>query len=142
MRAEIQSFVTEVEKSLNLLAQRLDVETAPHRLEEFNARVEDPKLWDNPEAAQKLMRDRQMLVDSIQIHDQIKTDLADNIELIELGEIEDDAEVISEAEDALKSLSLLAAQKELEALLDGEADANDTFLEINSGAGGTESCDW
>jgi len=142
MRAEIQSFVTEVEKSLNLLAQRLDVETAPHRLEEFNARVEDPKLWDNPEAAQKLMRDRQMLVDSIQIYDQIKTDLADNIELIELGEIEDDAEVISEAEDALKSLSLLAAQKELEALLDGEADANDTFLEINSGAGGTESCDW
>ena len=142
MRAEIQSFVTEVEKSLNLLAQRLDVETALHRLEEFNARVEDPKLWDNPEAAQKLMRDRQMLVDSIQIHDQIKTDLADNIELIELGEIEDDAEVISEAEDALKSLSLLAAQKELEALLDGEADANDTFLEINSGAGGTESCDW
>jgi len=56
--------------------------------------------------------------------------------------MEDDAEVVSEAEAALRALATKAAQKELEALLDGEADGNDTFLEINSGAGGTESCDW
>ena len=62
MRAEIQSVVAEIEKSLELLAQRMDRETATHRLEEFNARVEDPTLWDDPEKAQKLMRDRQMLV--------------------------------------------------------------------------------
>ncbi len=61
----LQNTVAEIEKSLSLLGQRLDVETAQHRLEEFNARVEDPKLWDDPEAAQKLMRDRQMLVDAI-----------------------------------------------------------------------------
>ena len=142
MRAEIQNIVAEIEKSVNLLAQRLDMETAQHRLEEFNARVEDPNLWDEPEAAQKLMRDRQMLVDALEVHDRISRDLADNIELIELGEMEDDAEVVADAEAALKSLAKLAAQKELEALLDGEADGNDTFLEINSGAGGTESCDW
>ena len=142
MRAEIQNIVAEIEKSVNLLAQRLDMETAQHRLEEFNARVEDPNLWDEPEAAQKLMRDRQMLVDALEVHDRISRDLADNIELIELGEMEEDAEVVAEAEEALKSLAKLAAQKELEALLDGEADGNDTFLEINSGAGGTESCDW
>ena len=142
MRAETQNTVAEIEKSLDLLARRMDWETAPHRLEEFNARVEDPTLWDDPTAAQKLMRERQMLVDAMQTHSSIKQDMTDNIELIELGEIEDDAEVISEAEDALKALAVVAAQKELEALLDGEADANDTFLEINSGAGGTESCDW
>lgn len=142
MRAEIQNIVAEIEKSVNLLAQRLDMETAQHRLEEFNARVEDPNLWDDPEAAQKLMRDRQMLVDALEVHDRISRDLADNIELIELGEMEEDAEVVADAEAALKSLAKLAAQKELEALLDGEADGNDTFLEINSGAGGTESCDW
>ena len=142
MRAEIQNIVAEIEKSVNLLAQRLDMETAQHRLEEFNARVEDPNLWDEPEAAQNLMRDRQMLVDALEVHDRISRDLADNIELIELGEMEEDAEVVAEAEEALKSLAKLAAQKELEALLDGEADGNDTFLEINSGAGGTESCDW
>ena len=142
MRAEIQNTVAEIEKSLELLAQRLNVETAPYRLEEFNARVEDPNLWDDPEAAQKLMRDRQALVDAMAIYEGIKTDLSDNIELIELGEMEEDTAVIEEAEAALAALAITAAQKELEALLDGEADANDTFLEINSGAGGTESCDW
>ena len=142
MRAEIQNIVAEIEKSVDLLAQRLDIDTAQHRLEEFNARVEDPNLWDNPEAAQKLMRDRQMLVDALEVHGRISQDMADNIELIELGEMEEDAEVVSDAEAALKALARLAGQKELEALLDGEADGNDTFLEINSGAGGTESCDW
>ncbi|WP_170399697.1 peptide chain release factor 2 [Ruegeria arenilitoris] len=142
MRAETQNTVAEIEKSLELLAQRMDYETAPHRLEEFNARVEDPNLWDNPENAQKLMRERQMLVDAIETYESIKTDLSDNIELIELGEMEEDEEVVSDAEDAIKKLGAKAAKKELEALLDGEADSNDTFLEINSGAGGTESCDW
>ena len=142
MRAEVQSTVDKIRKSLDLLGQRLNVETAPYRLEEFNARVEDPTLWDDPEAAQKLMRDRQALVDAIDTYEGIKTELQDNVDLIELGEMEDDAEVVGEAEAALANLMKTAAQKELEALLDGEADANDTFLEINSGAGGTESCDW
>ena len=142
MRAETQTIVADIEKSLALLAQRMDASTAQHRLEEFNARVEDPNLWDDPDAAQKLMRDRQMLVDAIATHDGIQTDLTDNIELIELGELEDDAEVVADAEAALLDLKRRAAQKELEALLDGEADGNDTFLEINAGAGGTESCDW
>lgn len=142
MRAEIQSTVEAIQKSLDLLAQRMDHETAAYRLEEFNARVEDPTLWDDSDAAQKLMRDRQMLVDALATYDKISQDLSDNVELIELGEIEEDQEVIAEAEAALTKLRSVAAKKELEALLDGEADANDTFLEINSGAGGTESCDW
>ena len=142
MRADVQNTVDKIEKSLDLLGQRLDLPTVQHRLEEFNARVEDPSLWNDPEAAQKLMRDRQMLVDAWETYSSIKQDLADNIELIELGEMEDDAEVVKEAEAALKTLADKAATKELEALLDGEADGNDTFLEINAGAGGTESCDW
>ena len=142
MRAETQNIVTDIEKSLELLAQRLDWETAEFRLEEFNARVEDPNLWDDADAAQALMRERQMLVDAIDTSKSIKQELADNIELIELGEMEDDNEVVKDAEEALVALKEKAAEKELEALLDGEADSNDTFLEINAGAGGTESCDW
>ncbi|WP_424964619.1 peptide chain release factor 2 [Dinoroseobacter sp. S375] len=142
MRAEIQNTVEAIRKSLELLAQRLDYETAPHRLEEFNAMIEDPDLWNDQARAQKLMRDRQMLVDAIGTYEGIRQELDDNIELIELGEMEDDAEVVAEAEEALKALTETAAKKEIEALLDGEADSNDTFLEINSGAGGTESCDW
>ncbi|MDJ0825482.1 MAG: peptide chain release factor 2 [Rhodobacter sp.] len=142
MRAETQNTVDAIEKSLGLLRQRMDWDTAQHRLEEFNARVEDPGLWDEPDKAQKLMRDRQTLVDAIETYEGIARDLSDNVELIELGEAEDDAEVVAEAEAALKRLATRAAKKEIEALLDGEADGNDTFLEINSGAGGTESCDW
>ena len=72
MRAEAQNTADQISKSLELLAQRLDVETAPYRLEEFNARVEDPNLWDNPDAAQKLMRERQSLVDAIDTYEGIK----------------------------------------------------------------------
>ena len=142
MRAEIQNIVAEIENSLNLLEQRLDWETAEFRLEEFNARVEDPNLWDDAAAAQKLMRERQSLVDAIDTYKSIKQDLTDSIDLIELGEMEEDEEVVSEAEEALKVLKETAAKKELEALLDGETDPNDAFLEIKAGAGGTEACDW
>ena len=142
MRADIQNIVNEINKSLALLRQRMDWESVSHRLEEFNARVEDPDLWNDPEKAQKLMRERQSLVDAVAVHDGIQQELTDHIELIELGEMEDDNEVIDEAEQALSVLVKKAAAKELEALLNGEADANDTFLEVHSGAGGTESCDW
>jgi len=142
MRAEMTNVVGAIEKSLGLLAKRLDYETAPYRLEEFNALIEDPSLWDDQKRAQKLMRDRQLLVDAISIYEGIKQGLSDDLEMIELGELDNDVEVIREAEESLKTLAKTSAEKELEALLDGEADSNDTFLEINSGAGGTESCDW
>ena len=142
MRAEIETIAGEINKSLDLLRQRLNWETAPFRLEELNAMTEDPDLWNDPAKAQKLMRERQTLADAIEACETIAQELSDNIELIELGEAEDDADVVAEAEDALKELQVRAAQKEIEALLNGEADANDTFLEINAGAGGTESCDW
>ena len=142
MRAETQGNVEAIEKTLKLLAQRMDWETAPHRLEEFNAMIEDGDLWSDPAKAQKLMRDRQMLMDAVETYRRIETELRDNVDLIEMGEAEGDQEIVTEAEASLKSLGELAAAKELEALLDGEADGNDTFLEINAGAGGTESCDW
>jgi peptide chain release factor 2 len=142
MRADAENTVAAIRKSLTLLRQRLDWETAPHRLEEFNALTEDPKLWDDPARAQKLMRERQALADAIERVTNFERDLNDNVELIELGEMEDDDEVVAEAEAALKALRAKASKAEIEALLNGEADGNDTFLEINSGAGGTESCDW
>ena len=76
MRAETQTLVTEIETSLELLRQRMDWKTAQHRLEEFNARVEDPNLWDDPDKAQALMKDRQALVDRMEVHDSIQRDLA------------------------------------------------------------------
>ena len=82
MRADIENLVNAVEKSLELLRQRMDWDTASNRLEEFNARVEDPNLWDKPDQAQKLMRERQSLVYSIEVNNQIIDDLLYNIEII------------------------------------------------------------
>ncbi len=142
MRAEMENIAEAVVRTLKLLGQRMDWETAPHRLEEMNAMIEDGDLWSDPARAQKLMRERQMLMDKVETYKRIDRELKDNVELIELGEMEGDKDIVAEAETAMKSLKDLAEQKELEALLDGEADGNDTFLEINAGAGGTESCDW
>ncbi|MEL7462677.1 MAG: peptide chain release factor 2 [Pseudomonadota bacterium] len=142
MRAETETIIGEIEKSLELLRQRLNWGTAERRLDELNARSEDPDLWNDPAKAQKVMRDRQQLADKIDGYKALSQELDDNRELIELGEMEDDADVVAEAEAALAALKETAAEKEIEALLDGEADGNDTYLEINAGAGGTESCDW
>jgi peptide chain release factor 2 len=90
MRAETQAHVDAIRKSLNLLAQRMDWETAPHRLEEFNALIEQPDLWNDPARAQKLMRERQALMDSVNGYKLIDGGLEDNIGLIELGEAEGD----------------------------------------------------
>ena len=142
MRAETQATIEAIRKSLTLLGQRMDWQTAPHRLEELNAMIEDGDLWSDPARAQKLMRDRQALSDAVETYRRIEADLEANAEMVELAGEEGDADLVAEAEANLKALAEDAAQKELEALLNGEADGNDTFLEINAGAGGTESCDW
>ena len=88
------------------------------------------------------MQERNALEDGLGAIGKIERDLDDQITMIELGEAEKDAAVIAEAEAALKRLQAEAARRELEALLSGEADANDAFLKVQAGAGGTESQDW
>jgi peptide chain release factor 2 len=88
------------------------------------------------------MRERQHLDDSINGVRQLEADLNDNLELIELGDAEGDADVVSEAETALKALRTDVQKRQIASLLSGEADGNDAYLEINAGAGGTESQDW
>jgi peptide chain release factor 2 len=117
MRAETQGHIEKIRKSLDLLGQRMGVETAQHRLEEFNARVEDPDLWNDPERAQKLMRERQSWSTRSAPTRRSRPGSTDNSELIEMGEMEGDAEVVAEAEAALAELVQTAAAKELEALL-------------------------
>ena len=88
------------------------------------------------------MRERQHLSDALDGYRKLEADLQDNIDLIELGEMEDDQDTVSEAEAALAELKEESRRQELEGLLSGEADQNDAFLEVHSGAGGTEACDW
>ena len=88
------------------------------------------------------MRERQSLEKSIAAIQSIENELADHVGLIEMGEEEEDAAIVSEAEAALKLLHSEIGRRQVEALLSGEADGNDAFLEVHAGAGGTESQDW
>ncbi len=108
----------------------------------LNERAEDPGLWNDPAAARSIMRERQQLEDAIGAYNELETGLNDALDLIALGEEEGDAVVVADAETALKELARKAQKREIEALLSGEADANDAFLEVHAGAGGTESQDW
>jgi len=105
-------------------------------------RAEDPALWNDSQEAQKLMRERQTLDDSIKAVRGLTQALNDNIGLIELGEEEGDEEIVQEAEAAIRALRAEVAARQIETLLSGEADGNDTYLEVHAGAGGTESQDW
>ena len=88
------------------------------------------------------MRERQKLDGSLSSVKKLETELADAIALIEMAEAENDAAMVTDAEGALLGLNRRAEQMRLESMLSGEADGNDTYIEIHAGAGGTESQDW
>jgi peptide chain release factor 2 len=88
------------------------------------------------------MQERTALEDQLTAIGRIEQELDDQLTMIELGEAEKDRNAVAEAEEALRRLKAEVARRELEALLSGEADANDTYLEVHAGAGGTESQDW
>ena len=142
MRAEGQAHIDRIEAALALVRRSLDWDRAVRRLDELNARVEDPKLWDDPKKAEEVMRERRRLHGAIGTVNEIGREMADAIEFIELGEAEDDEAVVSEGLATLARLAERADADKVQALLAGEADANDTYLEIHAGAGGTESQDW
>ncbi len=102
----------------------------------------DPDLWNDQARAQKLLKEKTALERSIGGYRAIETQLKDGIELLELAELESDQTMIADAEQSILSLQGIAAKRELESLLSGEADANDAYLEVHAGAGGTEAQDW
>jgi peptide chain release factor 2 len=142
MRAEAQAHVEKIKAALALLRRFLDWDRALRRLDELNARVEDPTLWNDAKQAQDVMRERRRLDEAIGATRAIETELNDTAELIEMAEAEGDEEMASEGTAALGALAARAEIDKVKALLSGEADPNDTYIEINSGAGGTESQDW
>ena len=142
MRAEGQAHIDRIEAALSLVRKFLDWDRALRRLDELNARVEDPKLWDNPKEAEAVMRERRRLDAAVSSVNEISTQMADAIEFVELGEMEDDEATVDEGIAALAALAERADKDKVQALLAGEADNNDTFIEIHAGAGGTESQDW
>jgi peptide chain release factor 2 len=142
MRAEAQAYVDQIDQALALLRRFLDWDRALKRLDELNARVEDQALWNNPKAAQDVMRERRRLDEAISATRAIQSECADIVELLELADMEGDEALATDAIASLSALAERAERDKVAALLAGEADGNDTYVEINAGAGGTESQDW
>jgi peptide chain release factor 2 len=142
MRAEAQAHVDQIRSALDLLRRFLDWDRALKRLEELNAKVEDQALWNDPKAAQEVMRERRRLEEAIGATRAIQQELDDTVELLEMAEAEGDQAMEADAVAALAELAERSERDKVAALLAGEADANDTYIEVNAGAGGTESQDW
>ncbi|MEM9706311.1 MAG: peptide chain release factor 2 [Pseudomonadota bacterium] len=142
MGAEIEIVTTQIKQSIELLRRRLDWDAANKRLAELNEQAEAPDLWDHAERAQSLMQERNGLESQIAAISDIEAELEDALALAELGEEEGDESAVAEAQALLATLAKRSAKAETEALLSGEADGNDCYLEVHPGAGGTESNDW
>ena len=142
MRAEGQALVDRIEASLALIRQSLDWEQALRRLDELSARVEDPNLWNDPKQAQAITREQKQLGDAVKAVNEISAEMSDAVEFVEMGEAEGDESVIKDGLNSLTTLAERADRDKVGALLSGEADSYDTYLEVHAGAGGTESQDW
>jgi peptide chain release factor 2 len=142
MRAEAQTHIDQIRSALDLLRRFLDWDRALKRLGELNDKVEDPTLWDDPKAAQIVMRERRRLDEAIGATRAIEKELTDTVELMEMAEAEGDEGLVDDAVTALAELAERSEKDKVAALLAGEADGNDTYIEVNAGAGGTESQDW
>ena len=142
MRAEAQAYIDRIEAALALVRLSLDWERALRRLDELNARVQDPALWDNPKQAQAISREQKSLENAVNTVNEISAEMADAVEFITMGEAEGEESIVDDGLATLQRLAERADADKVQALLSGEADGNDTYLEIHAGAGGTESQDW
>ena len=142
MRTEAQALVDQINAAMALVRRFLDWDRALRRLDELNARVEDSTLWDDPRAAQEVMRERRRLDEAISATRAIEAERDDTIELMDMAEAEGDEAMVDDGVAGLAALAERAERDKVMALLAGEADANDTYVEVNAGAGGTESQDW
>ncbi|MBV8911458.1 MAG: peptide chain release factor 2 [Acetobacteraceae bacterium] len=142
MSTESDSLNEQLQQTFALLRRHLDWDVATARLAELNAQAEDPTLWNDAAAAQAVMRERTRLAGLVDGLEAMEREAADTVELIALAEGEGDAEMAADGAAMLRRLLDEARRREAESLLSGEADANDAYLEVNSGAGGTEAQDW
>ncbi|AZL15334.1 peptide chain release factor 2 [Rickettsiales endosymbiont of Stachyamoeba lipophora] len=142
MSIEYKNLINSLEQKIELLATFLDIEKLEINLKELQERIDDPNLWNDQKKAQSLLREEKLIQNKLSHYANIQNDFVSNKELAELAESEQDQTVFQDAIYNLESVLLTCDNLEIECLFEGEADFNNAFLEINAGAGGTESHDW
>jgi len=119
-----------------------DVAGLRAQLEELESEMARPDLWDDPEAAQAVGRKKNAVEGELRLHDRLESGLEDVEVSLELSQEEKDGALLSEALEQCDQLEGVLEQAEVQQLLGGEYDGSDALLSINSGAGGTDACDW
>lgn len=112
------------------------------QLDELNKIAEEPTLWDNKEKAQKILKEKSIIEEKLNKFNNLKNLLSDNLSYLELAEIENDSQLLNDVENNLNLLKKLSDNFEIECLFSAENDINNCFVDINAGAGGTDSCDF
>ncbi len=119
-----------------------DYDTKSEKLEEVERELEDPEIWNNPERAQQLGKERSLLSSIVGGLDNLKNGLTDAQDLLQMAADEDDAESIAVIQDDLDGFNKEVEELEFRRMFSGEMDANSAFVDIQCGAGGTEAQDW
>lgn len=112
------------------------------RLEDLEQKANDPKLWDSNLEAQKILKEKSVVEDKLTKFFYIENGINDNLQYYDLAKAEDDLQLLNDIGKNLLELKKITRQFEIESLFSGENDVNDCFLDINAGAGGTDSCDF
>lgn len=142
MTPDTQTHIDDIEQAIRLMRGHLDWDKAQKRLVELNDLAEDPNLWNDADKAQKAMKERTQLANGIDGVLELEHALAEQRDMIALGEAENEPDIVADAVNTIAELARDAKKKEIDILLSGEMDDNDAYLEINAGAGGTEAQDW
>ncbi|WP_409523417.1 peptide chain release factor 2 [Nitrincola sp. MINF-07-Sa-05] len=124
------------------LRQYMDYDGKKERLEEVERELEDPTVWNNPENAQQLGRERNSLESTVSTLDELSTGIEEARELLDLAVEEDDADTVTEVEAEVEALGAKLENLEFRRMFSGEADANNAYVDIQAGSGGTEAQDW
>ncbi|WP_232500356.1 peptide chain release factor 2 [Wolbachia endosymbiont of Onchocerca ochengi] len=139
---EIFKHFQSLAKSISVIRRCLDIEKLKSRLVDLESQAAGDNLWQDNQKAQKILKERSKIKNDVESFLKLESDYKDVVTLMKSAINENDKEFFSEVENELIELEKLIKRKEAESLFTGKADINDCFLEIHSGAGGTESNDW
>ncbi|WP_431095528.1 peptide chain release factor 2 [Polaromonas aquatica] len=134
--------LVDLSNRVNELRGYLDYPAKERKLNEVNAALEDPKVWDNPKRAQELGKEKKSLEDVVHVIDRLSSELADNTELFEMSKAEGDDAGMQTIEAEAAKVAVEVEKMEFRRMFNNPADPLPCFLDIQAGAGGTEACDW
>ncbi|MEK2690711.1 peptide chain release factor 2 [Bdellovibrio sp. GT3] len=140
--SDVKKRISSLESFAKELRGYFDLDKKKKRLDELAIQAENPALWGKPDEMQKLNKEKSLLDKAVGEFDSFTSRLSDASVLLEMATEATDEDSFVEVKAEVSSLEKLAEELELKRVLNGELDGNSTYLSINSGAGGTESCDW